>query len=59
MTNTNHKNFLRTSDIVAEFGVSRSSIYRWRNNGTIPEPRRISERFVGWPREQIEEIFLK
>ena len=37
---------------------SLSTIYRWVSQGILPEPRRISPRFVAWRLSDVE-AFLK
>lgn len=59
MTDPLKKRFLRVNDIVAEFGISRSTIFRWRDQGKLPPAKKLTPRVVGWPREQIEQVFLK
>ena len=47
--------FLRTKDITELLGVTRTTIWRWRREGTFPEPHRIGPATVGWPRAVIED----
>lgn len=39
-------------------GASSSTIYRWIAKGILPEPRRISPRYIGWRLSDVE-AFLK
>lgn len=38
---------------------SLSTIYRWVSKGILPEPRRISPRFVAWRFSDIEALLKK
>lgn len=55
----NNKQFLRPADVTKLYGLSRATIWRWIQQGKLPEPKRLSSRMVGWPREQLDNIFLK
>lgn len=35
---------------------SLSTVYRWIAKGILPEPRRISKRFIGWRSADIEKF---
>ena len=37
-------------------GASLSTIYRWIAKGILPEPRRISPRYIGWRASDIEDF---
>lgn len=37
-------------------GASSSTIYRWIAKGILPEPRRISPRYIGWRASDIEDF---
>lgn len=37
-------------------GASSSTIYRWIAKGILPEPRRISPRYIGWRFADIEKF---
>lgn len=45
---------LRYPAVIAELGVSRSTIERQVRAGTFPRPRRLGKRAVGWPSSVIE-----
>lgn len=45
---------IRLTELIELLGVSRSTIYKWVNEGTFPSPVRISERAVRWRTEDIE-----
>lgn len=51
------KSFMRPADLIAEYGISHASVFRWIKNGNLPAPVRLSPRVIGWPREQIEAHF--
>ena len=35
-------------------GASSSTIYRWIAKGILPEPRRLSPRYIGWRASDVE-----
>lgn len=37
-------------------GASLSTIYRWIAKGILPEPRRISPRYIGWRASDVEDF---
>ena len=45
---------LRTNDVLARLNVSRSSLVRWRANGTFPQPVKLGPHAVGWRAETVE-----
>ena len=42
-------------DLCKQIGVSRTTIYRWLNEGTFPSPVRISPGAVRWRSEDVEQ----
>ena len=34
--------------------VSRATLYKWRDNGTLPAPVRLPGRVLRWRREEVE-----
>ena len=56
----NTKNrLLKTADIANQFGVSRSTIWRWRKAKIIPKPMLIGGRLVAWRSIDIEQWLEK
>jgi len=47
------QNFLNMKDVQSITGKSRSTLYRWINNGSFPEPINIGENSIAWPAESI------
>lgn len=45
---------IRLADVCQLLGVSRSTVYKWMNEGVFPAPVRVSERAVRWRSEDIE-----
>ena len=45
---------IRLTEVVELLGVSRSTIYKWVDEGAFPPPVRVSERAVRWRTEDIE-----
>jgi len=55
MQDTRTRMLVRADELARMLGVGRTTIWRWRQDGTIPPPRRLSAAVVGWPIEEIEE----
>jgi len=55
--NTPAKKFLRPGDVVAQYGISRSTLDRYIKTKKFPEPTRFSKRFIGWPPEVVAKAF--
>jgi len=53
-TTPKNKLFLRPSDVMSRYKLSRSTLYRAINEGTIPRPTKLTTRFTGWPIQIIE-----
>ncbi len=51
----NSKIFLSDKDLSARYGVTRATIWRWRAEGTLPEPVRVSSNTTRWRKSDIEE----
>lgn len=49
--------FLRPADVIKQYGISKTALYRGIKSGTIPEPTRISPRFIGWTPDKIDAAF--
>jgi predicted DNA-binding transcriptional regulator AlpA len=49
------KLFLSDKDLAARYGVTRATIWRWRAEGTLPEPVRVSSNTTRWRKADIEE----
>lgn len=45
---------LRTNDLLAMLGVSRSTLFRWVRAGLLPPGIKLGQRAVGWRRSTIE-----
>lgn len=47
---------LRPKGVAQHCGVSMTTIKRWRSEGILPEPLRISEGIVGWRLSTVEDV---
>lgn len=47
--------FIRTEELLEKLQVSRSTLTRWRRDGTFPEGRRLGPNSRGWLRSEVEE----
>jgi len=56
-TTSQEPKFLRPADVIRIYGISQTALYRGIKSGTIPEPTRISPRFIGWAPDKIEAAF--
>lgn len=45
---------IRYSELAKELGVSKSTLFRWRQHKVIPEPITLGPRLVVWERAVIE-----
>ncbi|MBD3652364.1 AlpA family transcriptional regulator [Kangiella sp.] len=46
---------LRLNEVIVKTKLSRSTIYRFVNEGTFPKPISLGARAVGWSEQQINE----
>ena len=46
---------VRVSELTALLGISRSTLWRWERNGSLPAKVRYGPNTVGWPASLIEE----
>ena len=46
---------LRRPDVQAVTGLSRSTIYKWMNEGSFPKPVKLGPRAVGWREADIND----
>jgi prophage regulatory protein len=46
---------LRLRDVLADTGLSRTTVYRLIQAGSFPPGVRLSDRAVGWPEEVVEQ----
>ena len=51
--NTISQRMLRLPEVRDITGVSRSSIYKWMDEGKFPLPRKLSERAIAWDSREI------
>lgn len=49
---------LQNKDVCALLSISRSTLWRWVQNGTLPEPIRIGG-CTRWEREEVEKAVRK
>lgn len=54
----NKDDFLRIDDVVKRYGISKSTVHRWRAQKILPEPIRVWPRYVGWAKETLYKVFL-
>jgi prophage regulatory protein len=46
--------YVRTNEVLAMFGVARSTLWKWRRRGAFPEPVVLGPNVIAWPMEAIE-----
>jgi predicted DNA-binding transcriptional regulator AlpA len=48
--------YLTADDLLARFGIGRSTLYEWRRDPAMrfPKPVRLTRRTVRWRREDVE-----
>ena len=51
----NDTKIIRYSELAKELGVSKSTIWRWRNSGRFPRPLNLGPRIVGWRTSDIQD----
>ena len=49
---------IRIKEVMSMTGLSRSSIYTYKNNGEFPSPIQLSSRSVAWVRVDVEQWVL-
>lgn len=57
--NFKNRRFIKIADMQKVYGISRATVYRWIDNGNLPEPTRLAPKTVGWSRAVLDAIFLK
>lgn len=45
---------LKLPEVIQKTGLSRSSIYAYKKEGTFPPPIKLGKRSVGWIQQDIE-----
>ena len=50
---------LRRPDVEAVTGLSRSTIYKWMDEGSFPKPVKLGPRAVGWREVDINDWLNK
>ena len=50
---------LRRPDVEAVTGLSRSTIYKWMDEGSFPKPVKLGPRAVGWREADINDWLNK
>ncbi|WP_420538678.1 helix-turn-helix transcriptional regulator [Mailhella massiliensis] len=53
MKNSDTFQFVRASALADILGVSKSTIWRWRTEGRLPDPFRLSNRVTVWNLEDV------
>ena len=46
---------IKQPELINMLGISRGTLFNMRNNGEIPQPRKISTRCIGWLQSDINE----
>lgn len=46
---------MRPSQLALELGVSKTTLWRWRQQGILPQPIALGPRLVGWDRNVINQ----
>jgi len=47
------KRILRLPEVISITGVSRSSIYKWVDEGQFPRPKQLGSRAIGWDSREL------
>ena len=50
----NNLRYLRFADVQKLLGVSRSTVMRMVQQGRLPKPLKVGERFVAWRSDEVE-----
>jgi len=45
--------YMRVSQLAQLLQVSKSTIWRWAANGSIPQPIKLSKRVAVWPTQEV------
>ena len=57
MSNIKHKDpIVRPSELREELGASKTTIWRWTRDGSLPKPLQLGKRNTGWPRSVIDKF---
>jgi len=51
--NTTSQRMLRLPEVRDITGVSRSSIYKWVDEGAFPRPKQLGARAIGWDSREL------
>ncbi len=49
---------IRLSEVLANTGLARSSVYRYVAEGSFPKPVSLGDRAVGWVESEVQEWVL-
>mgnify|MGYP006446522135 CR=1 FL=1 len=47
--------YLSSDALAARYGVTRKTVYNWKNSGRLPQPVQLGPNIVRWRRDEIEQ----
>lgn len=55
LSESNNIGFMRLEEVLKIFAISRTTLYRWIEQGRLPKPIQIGQRMTRWDRREIAE----
>lgn len=52
----NEERLLRATEVIKKLGISRTTLYRMIEKGTIPKPLHLGSKIIVWPLSQINAL---
>ena len=45
---------IRPKSLASQLGVSKTTLWRWRREGILPQPLKLGPRMIGWEKSTID-----